>query len=676
MQNRNVTVVLIVKNESTIKDTLLLLKPQIDELHAECIVVDASSPTLLTISEELPWVNWITFKSAPALRKATIAEQRNVGVRNSKGEVIAFCDAGGSPQPGWLKAVTDPILSGEAFLTGGPIFASNLESLNPWINNQGNGETINYPTTANLAVSRSAFDLIGGFNEELSYGSDADFVWRLEREGVLQIAVADAVMGLDGGDRKRERKRTWKYGRAIVDLLRNFPEKRASKFLNSPEIWVYPLLEIEALGSLIAIWLSLRFALVGGSLFLLLNLILMLRNRGLSHPWEFIVRRYIYATAILYQLVSVSGRRFHLSPTLIYPPDKARYLMELRLSLKSESVSFQDFPSPTPSNFFNVLVLPFQSLSLRVRGARILHIHWLYRFNMTWTGSRLSRKLLQLWFYLWLYSLRVVGIQIVWTAHNLLPHDQIFSDDLMARRFLVRNSAAVIALSDNAREELISNFGAKNVLVIPEGPLFHLSTISREEMRKKLQVADSQTLIVAIGRLSSYKGLSDLLRASEGLDKSLAIRIAGRASGTYQYELSALVKQAQIAGVDVQIQYGEINNEDYGAYLKAADFYAAPFKEITNSGSINAALAANIPVIIPNMESLEWVPQQAAIRFPTETNRIEALSESLRIVIETNIHTKEEMRAAAKKFTELRNWVVVAKRHRALYKNLLRQTDD
>ena len=365
MSHKKVSVVLIVKNERTIEKTLLLLQPQIDELQAECVVVDASNQSLIDIAEQFPWVNWIAYEQDPKIKKVTIAEQRNVGVNNSHGEVIAFCDAGGTPQAGWLKAITSPILLHRASLTGGPIFASNPESLNPWINQQANGEIIEYPTTANLAVSRSAFDLIGGFNEELSYGSDADFVWRLARQGIDQVAVADAVMGLDGGDRARERKRTWKYGRAIVDLLKNFPEKRKSKFLSNPEIWLYPILEIVALGSLIAIWLSRIIALIGTVAFLLINAALMLRNRKLSRPWELLIRRYIYAIAILIQIFTLFTRARRLSSTLLYPPDNARYLMELRRAFMSERVSFQDFPSLTRSNSLNVLMLPFQSIVLR-----------------------------------------------------------------------------------------------------------------------------------------------------------------------------------------------------------------------------------------------------------------------------------------------------------------------
>ena len=32
----------------------------------------------------------------------------------------------------------------------------------------------------------------------------------------------------------------------------------------------------------------------------------------------------------------------------------------------------------------------------------------------------------------------MLGMHLVWTAHNVLPHEQVFADDVSARRALVR----------------------------------------------------------------------------------------------------------------------------------------------------------------------------------------------------------------------------------------------
>ena len=87
-----ISVVIIVKNELNIKDTLDLLYHQILELGAECVVVDASTPPLSALSTEFPWVRWFNFSSKDPDRHITIAEQRNFGVAESIGEIIVFCD--------------------------------------------------------------------------------------------------------------------------------------------------------------------------------------------------------------------------------------------------------------------------------------------------------------------------------------------------------------------------------------------------------------------------------------------------------------------------------------------------------------------------------------------------------------------------------------------------------
>ena len=62
---------------------------------------------------------------------------------------------------------------------------------------------------------------------------------------------------------------------------------------------------------------------------------------------------------------------------------------------------------------------------------------------------------------------------------------------------------------------------------------------------------------------------------------------------------------------------------------------------------------------------------RASIRFPNGENRIDSISKALKDLLELSDSDRGEMREAAKLFTDLRSWVVVAKRHRDLYLSLL-----
>ena len=305
-----VSVIIIVKDEPAIDQTLKQLLSQINNSRTECIVVDASEGRLSDIAKKYPNVVWLDFRSNHPTKKITIAEQRNVGCQASNGQVIVFCDAGGSPNPGWLEEITSPLLSGEQVLVGGPVRATNLSSLNSWTNLQNDGDEIQYPTTANLALTRNTFDLVNGFNEDLDYGSDADLVWRLNSQGIKQICVAKAVMGLDGGTNQREQKRAWRYGKALADLLLLHPDRRLVKLRSNPEIWIYPALSVMAFLALPVFEFS-GYVL---SVFLAVNLLIAIRNLNSRSPWRILVNHYVYSWGFCYQLLykSLMHRRLFL----------------------------------------------------------------------------------------------------------------------------------------------------------------------------------------------------------------------------------------------------------------------------------------------------------------------------------------------------------------------------
>ena len=666
-----VSVILVVKDEPAIDQTLSKLSTQITIEEVECIVVDASEGRLSDISLKHSSVIWLDFHPRNSKKTITIAEQRNVGVRSSHGEIIVFCDAGSSPEPGWFDAITAPLLAGQQDLVGGPIRATNPSSPNVWTNLQDNGDEIHYPTTANLALTREAFELVDGFNEDLDYGSDADLVWRLNAEGIKQICVANAVMGLDGGSKRREHKRAWRYGKALADLLRLHPNRRVSKVKSNPEIWIYPTLMTVVLCALLPI----GFSKILGTTFILANLALVLKNVRARNPLQILINHYIYGWGFCYELLRKSLPRTKLAKVLIYPGDDIRYLEELHKGiklLKPTVASVAPFPKLTPSNTLNILLLPLITPLLRLRGTRIIHIHWLYRFNLVWSKGKLSGFLIEKWFKLWIRSMRWVGIKVVWTAHNILPHDPIFRDDYSIRKYLVQSCARVIALSTESQKEVLSTLSATEVVIVPEGPLFHPTTFSKTEFRSRLNVPEGNLLLISLGSLAPYKGISDLLIASQSLNRKISIRIAGWCDAAEQRELERLCQEASLSGSDIEIMFGKLTKNEFGGYLRAADFYLAPFRRITNSGSLNAALTAGLPVVIPNLPSLQSVPRDAAICYqPGEDGRaLAATLESLNSISQDELIT---MKTTAGTYTSQNPWASVAEKHLSLYTQILHE---
>jgi len=266
------------------------------------------------------------------------------------------------------------------------------------------------------------------------------------------------------------------------------------------------------------------------------------------------------------------------------------------------------------------------------------------------------------------------GLKIIWTAHNVLPHQPIFLDDLKIREYLVRNSETVITLSESAKEEIAVKFATNQILVIPEGPLFHPTTYSRTKFREILGVPAENLLMVSLGNLASYKGVLELLKAACKVNQKVSIRIAGWCDSTDEAELRKFCDVARSNGADIQIAFGKLTKNEYGAYLQAADFYVAPFRSITNSGSLNAALTAGLPIVIPDLSSLQWAPKQSAIFYRHGPDSITELAAALNSLTKITDEKLIAMQSAARAFTGEYSWREISEKHILRYRQATRKS--
>lgn len=212
------SIIIIVKNDRGIKDTLFYLKKYITDINVETIVVDASDGELDNIRKQFEEVIWINY--AGEKEKVTIPEQRNVGLNAARGRIIIFIDANCIPTPDWYRSLTQPIILGEQIVAGA-VKPKNNRTVNN-INNQTNngGKYLKECPTINMAIKKTVFEKIGYFDENLQYGSDVDFSWRAADRGIKIYNAKSAIVYHDWGDFNDEIRRSFKYGVAKSIILR------------------------------------------------------------------------------------------------------------------------------------------------------------------------------------------------------------------------------------------------------------------------------------------------------------------------------------------------------------------------------------------------------------------------------------------------------------------------
>lgn len=116
---------------------------------------------------------------------------RNVGVRHSTAEIVAFTDADCIADPGWLRGLAAAFEDASVGAAGGPIesfvhsgrnlvelFAEDARPLRNYCS--GKGEFLPYLFGANAAYRREPLLAIGGWSEGLGTGHDVELAWRLQ----------------------------------------------------------------------------------------------------------------------------------------------------------------------------------------------------------------------------------------------------------------------------------------------------------------------------------------------------------------------------------------------------------------------------------------------------------------------------------------------------------------
>jgi GT2 family glycosyltransferase len=242
-----ISVVIISKDESGLDDTLAGVIAQVADLGepGEIIVVDASAGRLEHIRQRhAAAVRWLDFQPPPGVR-VSIPHQRNAGVGAAQGDLIVFTDAGCVPEEKWLARMVEPLRLDEIAVSGtSQDLSGEVAFPNEYIRRLEGPEGADYlaeSPTLNFAFRRTAFDTLGGFDETFDYGSDVDFTWRLNDAGCRVRHIPDAVIRHDYGTSKRQRRRSFVYGKARARLYRKHRARRKNMLREDPVAVIYPL---------------------------------------------------------------------------------------------------------------------------------------------------------------------------------------------------------------------------------------------------------------------------------------------------------------------------------------------------------------------------------------------------------------------------------------------------
>ena len=160
------------------------------EIDFEVIWVDngSSDATLQLVTGATRGDDRMHVISASRVRSSYFA--RNEGVANARGEVLLFCDADDVVAVGWVQSMTSALA--DLDLVAGALKLRSDEP--PEVPSDPVLGFLPAAPTASLAIRRTTFDALGGFESSIPHGEDTALCWRAQVQGLRLGYAPDAVV--------------------------------------------------------------------------------------------------------------------------------------------------------------------------------------------------------------------------------------------------------------------------------------------------------------------------------------------------------------------------------------------------------------------------------------------------------------------------------------------------
>ncbi|MBT4136305.1 MAG: glycosyltransferase family 4 protein [Candidatus Latescibacteria bacterium] len=276
---------------------------------------------------------------------------------------------------------------------------------------------------------------------------------------------------------------------------------------------------------------------------------------------------------------------------------------------------------------------------------------------------------------------KMLNVPIVYTAHNILPHD---ADEKDARGMkwaygkLYAYSSHIIAHSEDSRVALTNLFAPppQKVSVIPHGNyVFAESETPRTKntSRQHLKLNTDKRYLLAFGTIRPYKGTEDLLEAFAHIAHrfpDVDTLIAGKPIGQSPQELIDHINKLGLQD-RVIFRPDYIALEDIAHYFEACDIAVYPYHAIYQSGALQLAYAFARPVVATAVGAFPETVDDGQNGILVPTKDPEQFAQALTKMLSAPQTQLDAMGKHSRHLADTRYaWTSVAEKTTAIYKKL------
>lgn len=231
----------------------------------------------------------------------------------------------------------------------------------------------------------------------------------------------------------------------------------------------------------------------------------------------------------------------------------------------------------------------------------IVHLHWPEWQLRATPYARMALRATAFLFALWWARRR--GARLVWTVHNVEPHEATPPRASVAYfAVLTRLVDGVISPSAAGVDALRVSFHALRGLPTAVIPIGHLvgeypGTATRAEAREHLGLDPDSMVALFFGLIRPYKGVEALATTFAGTDATDSVLvIAGEPTDE---STAAVLRATAEADPRVRLRLGRVPDEEVAGLLDASDLVVLPYARSTNSFVALLALSHARPLLAP-----------------------------------------------------------------------------
>jgi glycosyltransferase involved in cell wall biosynthesis len=255
----------------------------------------------------------------------------------------------------------------------------------------------------------------------------------------------------------------------------------------------------------------------------------------------------------------------------------------------------------------------------------VLHIQWTAPLLQVATGPFDAARRLEV-FKESVARFRERGGRVLWTVHNVLPHEVRFRvAEVELCEFLAQAADRIHVLGEEtlAAAAPVYRIPPEKVAVIPHASYLDVypDFVGRDEARRRLGLLEGEVGILLFGVIRPYKGLDQLFEVFEralAADPRLRLLVAGQPSASAQVN-EWRERCAAHPRIVSALRY--IDPAEVQVWMRAADLVVLPYTSVLNSGALHLALTFGRPVIAPALGVVaRHVDPSFATTFPPGDN--------------------------------------------------------